>query len=319
MRRTLTSGISCLILASVGCASMAVEARTSQIQKRRTAIPPLAVIDGYQLKLEEFAPALIEAGGSDVLAEAILLRVVNDRLGQGGVEINQEQIETERKIILQSLSRNPDEAEKLLGQLRRERHLGPQRFSTLLKVNAALRQFVRDEVSVTDAEIRLAFDRVYGPTFEARLIIVATAREAASIADQVLNGESFINLAINHSTDSSRVVGGLLPPINLLDASFPKAVRDVLTELEPGQISRPILLARGFGILRLERKIDGGVETFDDVKNELQQWLFHRGEKIEMAKLAKQMLAEADVVIFDRTLHRIWRQYVSENLILQSQ
>ena len=96
--------------------------------------------------------------------------------------------------------------------------------------------------------------------------------------------------------------------MSLVDVSYPKAIRLAVAKLKVGQISAPIALENGFALLRLERKIDAKPVKLDDVKDELSERVTRRLEQIHMARLTRQLLAQADVIILDRQLKAEWDQ-----------
>jgi parvulin-like peptidyl-prolyl isomerase len=251
---------------------------------------------------------LAEAAGGQVLAEWVLDRALARRLAERGLKVDDQAIAFERQMLLEGLSEDADEAARLLRELRDNRGLGPRRFDQLLARNASMRLLVRDGVQVSDDAVREAFELAYGQRYEARVIVVASAAEAARIARQAREGASFIDLALQHSTDASRAQGGLLPPISLADVTYPDAFRTVLRTLEPGQVSSPIALGNGFALLKLERKTQAADVKLDDVQEVLRQRVRRRDEALAMQRLARTLLEESDPVILNPTLQAGWQQ-----------
>jgi parvulin-like peptidyl-prolyl isomerase len=267
-----------------------------------------AYVRGEAVTWSQLQEPLAEAAGGQVLAEWVLDRALARRLAERGLKVDDQAIAFERQMLLEGLSENADEAARLLRELRDNRGLGPRRFDQLLARNASMRLLVRDEVPVSDDAVREAFDLAYGPRYETRVIVVASAAEAARIARQAREGASFIDLALQHSTDASRAQGGLLPPISLADVTYPDAFRTVLRSLEPGQVSSPIALGNGFALLKLERKTQAADVKLDDVQEVLRQRVRRRDEALAMQRLARTLLEESDPVILNPTLQAGWQQ-----------
>lgn len=269
---------------------------------------PLAFIHGQPIAWTDLQPALFESAGGEVLGEIVLQRGIDRRLAARTITLDDAAINTERTYLLTALSPDADTAVRLLRELRERRGLGDRRFDMLLRRNAGLRALVRDDVRITDAELRAQHQLDYGDSFEVRLILTDTLQQASEVVRRLKAGESFIDLAVTLSRDESRFQGGLLPLVNPADATFPDAVRAAIGKLRPGEVSDPVALTNGFAVLRLERKIAGRGVGFDDVKEELERNLRRRVERFLMQQLAVNILNEADVVVLDASLQKSWTQ-----------
>ena len=267
---------------------------------------PLAFAVDQRIDWPDLQPIMTELAGGQALSELVLDRMVGRRLAERGIELDQADYDAERDIIRKSLDSDPDAAQRALNMMRNRRGWGPVRFRAMLKRNAALRKLAQDQVKITDQALTDAYEMVYGPQYEARLIITARASQAGELLKRARQGESFADLAIEYSIDESRAQGGLLPLISPKDPSWPQPVRDALILLEPGSISPPIALEAGFAILKLLRKIDRQAVEFDDVKQQLQAGVQRQAETLLMKKIARQMLVEAKVTVFDPTLSESW-------------
>ena len=271
--------------------------------------PVLAYIGGAPILWQDLQPGLVEANGGQVLAEVILERMIAQRLTQRGMTVEPDQLEAEKALLIETLGGDEaDQTHRLLQELRQRRGLGEYRFARFLKRNAGLRALVQDEVEISDAAINQAYQLEYGSRYEARLIVTDSLQAAAGLVQRARQGESFIDLAIAHSTDPSRAQGGLIGPINPADPTYPKAVRTTLQSLEPGQVADPVALDEGFAVLRLERKLEGQAVEFETVKDALAQRVRRRVERMLMQRLARTLLREADVIVLDSELHAGWQR-----------
>ena len=268
----------------------------------------LAMIDGRPLTWAQMQRPLAEAAGGEVLAELVVDRMLEQALRRRGLQVGPEQMRKERELLLRSLDEDADQAYRILAELRQRRGLGEHRFNALLRRNAALRLLVQDEVELSPAAVRQAYELEYGPRYEARLVVVDSLAEARRVLQAIAEGGDFTALAIEHSSDPSAAVGGLLSPISPVDASYPAAVRRALVELEVGQISDVVALERGFAILRLERIIQQRDVAFESVEDELAQRVRRRVERTLMDRQVRVLVQRADVVVFDSTLQRQWRE-----------
>ncbi len=269
---------------------------------------PVGYVGGKAIHRGDLWALLVEAKGGEVLSELILDRQIARALSDRGETIEPATVDQEKSLLLATLDADSDQAQRLLGELRQRRGLGEHRFRKLLKRNAGLRLLVQDEVEVSDAAVDQAYQLEHGPRYEARLIVTGSLVNATELVRRARAGESFIDLAIAHSSDASRAQGGLIGSVSLVDPTLPKAVRVALGALEPGQVSDPVALERGFAVLRLERKVEGTGVDPDQVKAKLTEKVRRRVEWVLMQRRARTMLSEADVVVLDPLLHTDWQR-----------
>lgn len=309
-----------LTLAALGCQSQpnsggTQAGRSASGQSPRNAgstagtdAKPVAFLHGEAVVWSDLQPSMIESAGGETLAEMVLERGIDRGLAAKGIKLNDNDLAAERTMLLRALDPDADTATRLLNELRARRGLGDRRYALLLRRNAGLRALVRDQVQVTDAELKAQHQMEYGDGFEARLIVCDTLQEASAVVRRVHGGESFIDIASRESKDESRYQGGLLPVINPADASFPDAIRAAVVRLRPGEVSDPVAMDRGFAVLRLERKIAGRGRGFDDVKSELADKVRLRVERFLMEQTARTIINDAEVVVLDAALQKSWSQ-----------
>lgn len=268
---------------------------------------PVAYVNDAPVRASDLQPALYEAAGGQILAEHLLDEQIQRRLELAGRRVTDALIEAERRYLLQGLDADDEnQAVRLLRELRKRRGLGEQRFAALLRRNAGLRLLVRDEATVSDFAVRQAYEMQYGKKYQVRLIVVDTAALAADLVRRARAGESFIDLAVAHSTDPSRAQGGLLPRLSPADPTWPSGVRKAVPNLQPGQISDPIALDAGFAVLKLEQVIPGQAVTLAAVRDALAARVRRSVERVAMQRLARTLLDSLDVLITNRALKASW-------------
>ncbi len=272
------------------------------------ATGPLAYVDGQAVQWSAVRPALLEAAGGEVLTEYVLEQALRQRLASRQLLIDERQLDAERQIMLDLLAPDPDQAARLLRELRVRRGLGEARFRSLLWRNAALRLLVQPEVIVTEQALRQAYELEHGLRHVARLITVDSAAVAGQITAQARGGAAFVELVNRHSTDPTRNNGGLLPPVSPADATYPAALRRAMAQLTPNQVSDPIALEQGFAILRLEATIAPDGVDFAQVRGQLEVSVRREMERMLMARLVRTTLDDADVTVLDPQLSASWQQ-----------
>lgn len=312
MRQPLYPFIAAMLTGLTACETPPAEQPRSDAQQAEATAEqltkPLAYVNGQAVLERDVIASLIESDAGQVLSEVVLDRVIDQRLNERGLVVDDTVIAAERELVYATLDPDEDQAARLLEQFRRERGLGDVRFEAFLRRNAGLRMLVADRVNITPTGLRQEYELVYGPRYQPRIIVAATAAEASKLRQRVVeDGESFSDVATTSSTDISAAQGGLLSPISPADARYPQAVRDALTKLEVGQVSEVIAIDNGFALLELVRRVDARSVTIDDARDELEQSLRLRQERLLMQQLAREMIAEAKVVVLDPSLEDGWR------------
>ena len=100
---------------------------------------PVVFLDGAPVHWGDLRVALVEARGGEILAEELLDRLISRRLDHRGFSVTSELIVKEKDLLAVTLDDDPDQAQRLLDELRQHRGLKTNRFNKLLKRNAGLR------------------------------------------------------------------------------------------------------------------------------------------------------------------------------------
>lgn len=291
---------------------------TSDRAAESSADRPLAFVDGRAVRTADVREPLLEAAGGDVLNNLILDRGLSRRLASRGIEVTEADLAAERALLLQSLdAEDEDRAVRLLRRLREQRGLGPRRYAALLERNAALRKLAREEgdILINRAEVRIAYEAAYGAKVRVRLALLPTLPAARELREAVREAERpvsrFIELTVERSVDSSASRGGLLPPISPADTAYPPAFREALqrfdADAQPGAVSPVVVLDDGFAVLQFVERIEASEVAFEEVRASLRSALQRREERREMDRIARAIVADADVTILDDALAASWR------------
>lgn len=273
----------------------------------------VAYIDGKPATRSALYTLLAEAHGGEALTELILDRAVPRRLEAEGLSLTQADLDAERERLMAGLAEDRDQAARLFSEMRDRLGLGQARYDAMVRRNAGLRKLVADGVTVTEPAIRQAYERRYGKRYRARLITADNAATLSRLRRRALEGASFTDLAISHSTDASAAQGGLLSPISPADASYPKAVREALpklsTDSEAARLSPVIALAEGYALLRLEAVTRPEAPPYAEVRDALRAEVRRDLERLRMQQLTRAILEDADVVVLDPALAEAWDRH----------
>lgn len=265
------------------------------------------MINGRAVSWGELRPLLSEAAGAEILREVALDRVLEEIAQRRGVNISEEDVAAERRLMRKTLALDdPDRAVRLLNELRQRTGLGERRFQALLRRNATLRALIRDRVQITDAAVRQMFDAVHGPRRQVRLITLPSLTDIRRAITRIEAGEPFSDVAVDVSTDASASRGGLLEPISRFDPSYPDALRRAIWELSPGEISSPLMLDEQYAVIQLQREIEGNDVDLDDVRDAIAERVRLAQERMHMDQFARQLIADVSINIFDESLRESW-------------
>ncbi len=291
-------------------------ATLSEPAQMTQASSPVAYVAGEAVRGSDLTAGLYEAAGGEVLGEVVLGRLIERALSDRQLKVTQADVEKERSAVANELSADANEAQRLLDALRQRRGLGETRFAALLQRNAGLRMLcnaVDGPISVPGPSVQKAYREQYGPTFRVRLITATTLADANDLRRRAQGGEAFGELAAKHSTDASADRGGLLSPINPEDATYPSALRTVLTRLRPGEVSDVLALGETYAVLKLEEALPASPIVFADVEASLQEQVRRRLERLRMEQQARALVDHAQVVVLDPTLKPLWEQSTRSN------
>ncbi len=302
--------VSALLLFGYGCAAPADSTQFEPGMPIATAIDarPAALVNSKAIGWGELRPLLNEAAGAECLQEVILDRALETALTDAGLTVGPEGIAAEQRRLLETLDPDLDVALRLQDELRARQGLGRTRFAGLLRRNAALRALVRDQARVTDAAVRRLYELIHGPRRQARLMVLSDLATAQAARERVQGGEFFGDVAVELSTDSSAARGGLLEPIARADPGYPEALRHGLFSLEPGAISSSILVDEGYAVLMLVREIEGDGADLEAERPALERLVRLNQERLLMDRLARRLLTNTTLTIYDDALHESWNR-----------
>ena len=268
---------------------------------------PAAIVDGQSVTWAQLQPRLAEAAGGQILDEVILERALERDLAQSSIVVTAEALAAEESAALEALDGDPLRAEQLLASLRSAQGLGSERWKALLYRNAALRALARRDSTISEENIRQAYDTLHGPRRVCRLIVVADLPAAEKVKSRLANGETFADVAALASTDSSAARGGLLAPIAREDPSYPPAFREALFTLAPSARSELILLENGYAIVELREELKGDGADPAQARAECERVARRAQERVEMDRIARALVRGAKTTIFEAHLEGSWK------------
>jgi hypothetical protein len=279
--------------------------------------PTAALLNGEPIAADQLGPRLAEAAGAVVLEDIVLLSLLERAAADAGLSVTEPDLEAERALLAQTISSEaqltPDQAAASLGALRISRGLGRLRFADLLRRNALLRALARPRVEVSAQELSRAVETELGPRLRVRVLTAATDQTAAAIRASLLEkpdlpqrSAAFAQAAFELSTDVWASRGGLVEPISPADLTLPAPLRAILPGLMPGDVSPVLVTEDGPMLVLVEELLPAAGEPTLADRERIHARVRLRRERLEMDRLARQLLATADVAVFDPGLRWSW-------------
>jgi parvulin-like peptidyl-prolyl isomerase len=227
----------------------------------------MAVVNGQDIRREALAAACVDRYGEEVLEGLVNQKLIEHHCRNRGISVSEQELSAEIDRMAERFKLG---RKQWLELLERERGINEQQYTRdILWPTIALRKLASDQLTVTDEQVRQAYEAVYGEAVRTRLIVVGSREEAEKLHAQLTaNPAEFPRLAMQHSQDvNSASIGGLIQPIHH-HVGDPAIEREVFA-MQDGQISSIIPVGDQFAILKCEGKIPARNVPIENVRNEL--------------------------------------------------
>lgn len=231
----------------------------------------MAIVNGQDINRRDLENACAERFGEDVLESMINKRLILHHCQKRGITVTKAEVEAE---LVRIAKRFKLDREHYLELLTNERGITEAEYKRdILWPTIALRKLASNELAVTDEELRQEYESQYGPSVQARIIVLDDAARAQQVQQQLsTNPDDFARVAMSESIDvNSRSIGGLIQPIRPHVGD--EAIERAAFSLEPGQISAVVPIGEQFAILKCERLNPPREVSYEAVRAELAERL----------------------------------------------
>lgn len=313
-----------IVFACAGCAGRTSSVRSGQDADAKGSSPSAdraaALVDGVEVSWQELLVVLSEMSGAAALDEIVLDKAVATAFATAGHTLTQDMVDRERRLAVDSL-RASGQAGVSLDDLRASRGLGPARFDRVLRRTAMLRAMVHERVEVTDSMVSDRFEIVYGPTVSFRVITTSNHAAIAALRSSLLSVQrrgvdaevEFARAAMQMSSDTTAMRGGMVERVSPKDPAYPEVVRVAVQTLGVGAISDVLALEESqCAMVYITEKHEASATTFGKVRDDIVLELTLRQERIHMESLVGQLTERAVVQPLDGSLAWSWRASRSE-------
>jgi len=179
-----------------------------------------------------------------------------------------------------------------------------QRLMTFAKKDLMARLFLegktKDVPATTEAEAKDFYeqnkDQFRSPeSVHLRHILVKTDKEANDILAKLKKGGDFADLAGKHSICPSRSRGGDLDWLSR--GRLVKEIEDVAFGMNKGEVTGPVQTKFGYHVVYLEDKKPERVNSFDEVKEYIEEQIGFRKQQEFYQKLADELKKKMNVQV----------------------
>ncbi|HHT9124418.1 MAG TPA: peptidylprolyl isomerase [Candidatus Brocadiia bacterium] len=249
----------------------------------------VAVVNGQEITRTALGNFLIERFGEEALDIMIRRTLVYQEAKKLGIEFHSEELEErvqkvvdseiERYIKGSGLSSEEElekEIKKIGGTVKQLRERIAGRVRKEIEVQLLGEKIVSQTITITEEDLRDAYEEEYGEKIEACQIVVKSKKDGEEILKKIKTGADFETLARNESIDrNSAARGGRMLPF-----SPTGTIGQAVASLPKGGVSDLIKTDGGYHIVKIiDRKPKRDVK-FEDVKLEL--------EKLARERLVRQ-------------------------------
>ncbi len=265
----------------------------------------IAIVEDIPIRRNELWQTLIHMNGQQALDEAVLDIGIAKELERLDIAINASDLHHERALLVEAFK--VEQFDDIFDVLWETRSLSEQQVEQLIRRNAGLRKLVANSVHVTDEAIERMYHILHGPSAATCVVICNSREDIHKALDALQKGQSFSDVAKNHSVDPSKANGGLIGSVVYADPKWPAPLREQVKSLKLGSYSSPFLMDEAWVIAFKQDEQTGSGLALESVKEEVSLVAKRALERLKMDRLTEQILQTYQPTIYDDTLREALR------------
>ncbi len=305
----LIGGTACALLLA-GFVLQYLRARPGQAQTGTSADEPagqvrtsqvgtpeyLGRVNTHAISYDEVARECVARYGAEILDSIINRTIIQQECERRGVVVTEAEVRQEVVDIAKKFNLPLDTWYQML---QAERNINSDQYhKDIIWPMLALKKLAGQNITVTEVDMRKAFERDYGPRVKARVIFIdGNQRRANEVWEQCQREpENFDQLAMKYSADpNSRPLGGTVPPIRKHGGHA--AIEEAAFKTPDGQISSIINVGENrYVILKSEGLTSPVVPDIQDVWDELRKTLVEEKTQEAVAAVFEGIKNHAEVI-----------------------
>ncbi len=242
---------------------------------------------------------------ADQMVERILLL---QEAGRRELTPNRNLVEQQLKQYIANKKEDTNVDKKILREWLREQDLLRQLEATIKDVpqpsDRQVETFYTDypEKFTEPEQVRLSVILLSVAASSSSSVWRAAREEAARIKQNLADGADFAELARLHSADASATAGGDMGYVHKGMLSEP--VEQVVSQLEIGQTSDPIMVLEGIALFRLADKRPPKLRTLSEVRERAQELTLQSLSERSWRDLINRLRSETDISIEQKYLNQ---------------
>lgn len=293
-RGVWVTAILAILLASGPSLSEAAKHLGPQKPSDDTVLKVVARVNGEDVTRNELAEECLLHYGEDVLERMTKKLLIIQECKARGIQVTQEEVNAE---IHRMATRFKLPVDQWLKMLKEERGINPTQYSNdIIYPTLALRKIAEGQLTVTEEELKIEYEKFYGPSVKARMIACKSLEKAKALHASVMaNPDQFGHIAKTESEDvSSAAVNGMVNPIRR-HLGY-KEIEDTAFAMKPGDISPVISVAGQYVILKCEGHLPGQNVSLTDARPLLKESITETKLRTAAAQLFEELQKKANVV-----------------------
>ena len=305
--------ISMMLITIVGCSGSSTRSINHVQTRSNSESQIIAIINGSPISRDQIQDDLGERAGQLAILDLALDRQLDRELHNRQIQISQSDLDKEESIYISSISDGDSRSigYEMLDAVRSSMGLGPDRYPRMIRRNAILRKLIGEAGSPSENEYLLAEQIAFGPRFRVRLFVSDSEQFATELRHRVIGSQDeskrwiFADACAENSIHPSSNRGGLITELSLADIGYPSVILDAIRAGTPGQISSVLATDAGYALVLVESAIQAAKPTPEQMRSVRDQ-LAYRKQRLEMQRLADDLLKNVEVTILDRALNWAW-------------
>ncbi len=241
----------------------------------------VAKVNNEPISREKLGQECLLYFGHDIAERMVNKYLIQSECAKQKIVITREDVRTEIERMAKNFNLP---VTQWLNLLRDERGINEQQYSEdIIWPSLALKAIAKNQITVSQADIQKAYDRICGPNVQARIIVLGDKAKAEEIQKTVFDDPSrFSAMVKQYSIDSATASNGGVTPAPLRMHSGNDDFDKLVFGLKPGEVSPVYQIGNQYIILICD-KINPGTED----KNPMDQMAPKLEEELKVQKLAK--------------------------------
>ena len=266
---------------------------SAPVAPAHAAARPVAVVHGnVAISHEEFGKFLMDRGGADKLEIFVNKKIIEIEAAKRGLTVTNTELKAALKEDLAGLGRDgkaiseSDFVKVVLPKYGKSLY---EWMEDIVRPRLLLTKMCRDRIKITDADLKLQFDRRYGEMRQVQMIMWPKGDDLKTI-EKIYgrirnNNAEFDSEARQQANPSLAAACGQIKPITRHLASDDKKIEEVAFQLKEGEVSQVLSTAQGYIVMKLVKVLPPNVEVkFEAARPQLEKAAFDARLEEEIPK-----------------------------------